>query len=90
MQSDDRYIYSAERRQALESLPIALAVYQYLQGRIITLLVSEGMCRMFGATRTELIDHMDRDMFGSVHPEFLCCICLEVLMEPYVRRDAKH
>ena len=69
MQSDDRYIYSAERRQALESLPIALAVYQYLQGSIITLLVSEGMCRMFGASREELIEHMDSDMFGSVHPD---------------------
>jgi len=30
------------------------------------------------------------DRFGSVHPEFLCCICLEVLVEPYVRRDVRH
>ena len=69
MQSDGRYIYSSESRQALEELPVALAVYQYVQGRIVALLVSEGMCRMFGTTRAELIQHLDQDMFGSVHPD---------------------
>lgn len=69
MQSDGQYVYPLEFRQALESLPVALAVYQYIQGRVVTLLVSEGMCRMFGATRAELIRHMDEDMFGCVHPD---------------------
>ncbi len=69
MQSDGRYIYSAESRQALESLPIALAVYQLLQGRVVTLLVSEGMCRLFGVERDALVNRMDQDMFRNVHPD---------------------
>lgn len=69
MQSDGQYVYPLEFRQALESLPVALAVYQYVQGRVVTLLVSEGMCRMFGAARAELIRHMDEDMFGCVYPD---------------------
>ena len=69
MQSDGRYVYSSESRQALEGLPIALAVYQYLQGHVVTLLVSEGMCRLFGVERDALVNRMDQDMFRNVHPD---------------------
>ena len=69
MQSDGRYQFSAEGRQALEDLPIALAVYQYIQDHVVTLLVSDGLCRMYGLLREEIIQRMDQDMFRSVHPD---------------------
>lgn len=69
MYEDGRYVYSAEQRQALEVLPVALAVYQFVQERVVTLLVSEGMCQLFDVSREDLIRKMDEDMFGSIHPD---------------------
>ncbi len=69
MHPDDRYVFTVERRQALEGVPLALAVYQFVQGKIVTLLVSDGMCSLYGIQREDLIDSMDHDMFARVHPE---------------------
>lgn len=69
MQSDGRYQFSAESRRALENLPVALAVYQYIQDRVVTLLVSDGLCRMYGLLREDVVRRMDQDMFRSVHPD---------------------
>ena len=69
MHSDGRYLFPDERRQALESVPLALGVYQFVQGKIVTLLVSDGMCSLYGIQRGDLIDSMDHDMFAHVHPE---------------------
>jgi len=69
MHSDGRYVFSDERRQALESVPLALAVYQFVQGKIVALLVSNGMCALFGIQRESLMYSMDHDMFGRIHPD---------------------
>lgn len=69
MDQISRYEFPAANRQALESLPHALAVYQYVQGKVETLLVSDGYCRLKGIPRTELVCNMDTNMFGSVHPD---------------------
>ena len=69
MHPDERYVFTAERRQALEDVPLALAVYQFVQGKIVTLLVSDGMCSLYGIQREDLMDSMDHDMFARVHPE---------------------
>jgi len=69
MYQTDPYVFSHERRQTLESLPIAFAAYQYIGGKIITLLVSDGLCKMTGRARAELTQRFDNDMFGSVHPD---------------------
>jgi len=71
MAQADRYEFSPESRSALEALPHALTAYQYIDGTVITLLVSDGMCRLTGRSRETLIKRLNEDMFASVHPDDL-------------------
>ena len=63
------YQFSPEKRSALEALPHALAAYQYVDGSVRTLLVSDGMCRFARRSREELTNRLDQNMFSSVHPD---------------------
>ena len=63
------YQFSSLYQGALEAFPHALGVYQYVDGNIITLLVSDGLCRLIGLERAALIKRMNEDMFASVHPD---------------------
>ena len=68
----ERYRYSAEARAALEGLCQPLAVYQQVEGRIITLIVSDGFCRLLGyESRSQVIYDMDHDMYRDAHPDDL-------------------
>lgn len=63
------YVFHDEERKLLESLPFALAVYQTVEGRVRTLLVSDGMCRLFHVQRKPLLTALDESMFQYLHPE---------------------
>ena len=63
------YHFPDQQRANLESLPIALAVYQFLNDKVITLLVSDGLCDMMGMNRQALVSFFDRSMFAGVHPD---------------------
>lgn len=64
-----RYEFSAESRKALECLPHALAAYQLVDGKILTLLVTDGFCQLANRGRVLLTHSLDSDMFGRVHPD---------------------
>ena len=55
----------------LEKLEIPLAVYRVVDGRINTVLVSEGLVRWLapGFTREDLIHFLNTDMYRNVHHE---------------------
>ncbi len=66
----ERYEYSAEARAVLESLQQPMAVYQQVSGKIVTLLLSDGFCRLFGyAHRSQAVHDMDHDMYRNTHPD---------------------
>ena len=55
---------------ALESSCIPLAVYQFVDERVKTVLVSDGFCEQFGfAYREHAIYVMDNDMYKDAHPD---------------------
>ena len=56
-------------RAAYERLSTPLAIYQLVNNKVITLLVSDGLCEMAGKDRACLTNHYNDSMFGSVHPE---------------------
>ena len=55
----------------LESSEIPLAVYQFVDHRVQTILVSEGLIRWLapGASRADLVHYLDSDMYRDVHQE---------------------
>lgn len=69
MDNHTQYEFSAESRKALECLPHALAAYQFVDGKIVTLLVTDGFCQFTGCNRALLTQNLNSDMFGRVHPD---------------------
>ena len=66
----ERYVFSEEKRAALEGLRQPLAVYQFLDRRVVTLLLSDGFCDLFGyADRAEAVRDMDNNMYKDTHPD---------------------
>ncbi len=62
-------VLEVKERAAYERLSIPLALYQLVNDKVITLVVSEGLCEMIGKDRESLTRHFNNDMFGIVHPE---------------------
>ena len=70
LDSMDRYIYPNEVRAALEGLQQLLAIYQLVDGQVVTLLVSDGFCKLLGyADREQAVWDMDHDMYKDTHPD---------------------
>lgn len=69
MPSDGRYELSQDIRKAYESLSVAMAIYQFVNDKCVTLLVTDGLCKLFGTERAALTYEFDTDMFGRLHPD---------------------
>lgn len=66
----EKYIFTAEKRSALESLRQPFAVYQFINKRVVTLLLSDGFLKLFGYTdRARALYDMDNDMYQDTHPD---------------------
>lgn len=64
------YTFSPETRAFIEHIPIALAIYQYVDGTITPLLVSQAYLALFGHAGFESARYTLRtDLYHNVHPE---------------------
>lgn len=69
MNNDGAFHFSKEHKEAYEMLPTPLGIYQLIDCKVVTLLVSDGLCDLMGKERSLLMDHFNNDMFGNVHPD---------------------
>ncbi len=65
----DRYEFDPKERVALEKLNIPMTIYQFIDRRVVTLLVTDGMVRLMGQSREEIIQLFDTDMYRDTHPD---------------------
>ena len=66
----DRYQFPPQVFAQMEASPVPFAVYQFIDKRVVTLVLSEGFCRMFGYDdRAEAYYAMDNDMYRLAHPD---------------------
>ena len=65
----EKYEFSQVERTTLERLNIPLAIYQYIDKRVVTLLVTDGMCKLMGMEREDVIKLLDEDMYRDTHPD---------------------
>ena len=66
----DRYQFSDAERKTLEKLRAPLAVYQFLNKRVTTLLLSDGFLDLFGLNNREKAMYlMDHNMYEMTHPD---------------------
>ena len=65
-----RYEYSDVERKILERSRIPFAVYQFVDRRVVSLIISDGFCDLFGYTdRAKAHYDMDNDMYADTHPD---------------------
>ena len=66
----EKYQLPPQERSALERLRQPFAVYQFIDRRVVTLVLSDGFCRLFGyEDRAQAYDDMDNDMYKYDHPD---------------------
>ncbi len=63
------YTFPADIRSAYESLPVALVFDQYVDGRLVPLLVSDGFCELVGLERPKAMEWFANGQFGRIHPD---------------------
>lgn len=65
----DKYQFGDLERNVLEGLNIPMAIYQLVDKRVVTLLVTDGLCRTLGMERKDTIKLLDNDMYRDTHPD---------------------
>jgi EAL domain-containing protein (putative c-di-GMP-specific phosphodiesterase class I) len=66
----ERYEFTQEQQACLERMKHPFAVYQFLNKRVVTLVLSDGFCTLFGyENRAKAYYDMDHDMYKDVHPD---------------------
>ena len=65
---DPLYEITPEQRRSYESLPIPFAIFRFFEGQYTTVLLSDGLCRMFGETREALSVFLGDHPEKSLHP----------------------
>ncbi len=65
----DKYEFTQSERKTLEALNVPMVIYQYIDKRIYTLLVTNGMCELMNDTRENIIELFDKDMYRDTHPD---------------------
>ena len=66
----ERYIFDETSKNILEKMRTPLAVYQFLNKRVVTVLLSDGFLDLFGFDdREKAVYTMDHDMYEATHPD---------------------
>lgn len=66
----ERYHFSVHDRSILESMRQPFAIYQFIDRRVVTLVLSDGFCELFGyKDRAQAYYDMENDMYKDTHPD---------------------
>ena len=70
MNPTERFYFDARTQEILEHLTIPFAIYQYIDKRVVTIVLSQGFCDEFGfKTLQDAYHAMDHDMYRATHPD---------------------
>ena len=66
----EKYRLDENTKANIEDSVVPIGVYQAVDGHVVTLAVSDGLCELFGyKSREEAVTMMDSDMYWNVHPD---------------------
>ena len=66
----ERYQLPQQEQSALERLRQPFAIYQFVDKRVVTLMLSDGFCKLFGYDdRAQAYFDMDNNMYKDTHPD---------------------
>ena len=66
----ERYRFSPQEQSLLEGLKQPFAVFQYIDKRVVPVLLSEGFCELFGYTeKAQAYRDIENNLFTYIHPD---------------------
>lgn len=66
----EKYQFSKQEQEILEGLKQPFAVYQFVDKKVVTLILSDGFCDLFGYDdKQKAYYDMDHDMYKDTHPD---------------------
>ena len=65
----NRYKFQDAKREILEKLNIPMVIYQLIDKKVVTVLVTDGMCKLMGESREKIVKLFDEDMYRDTHPD---------------------
>ena len=68
-ESQSRYQFPEDLKEAYESSPLSFVYYQNINGHAVPVLVSDGFCRNTGIPREIIIDWLVNGLFERMHPD---------------------
>ena len=76
----ERYRFDPKVFADMEASPVPFAVYQFVDKRVVTLILSDGFCDLFGYTdKAQAYYDMDHDMYKTTHPDDVARIADEAV-----------
>jgi EAL domain-containing protein (putative c-di-GMP-specific phosphodiesterase class I) len=65
-----KYRFTEQMQTAYESMQVPFAIYQFINKRVVTLVLSDGFCELFGyEDKAQAYYDMDHDMYKDTHPD---------------------
>ena len=66
----EKYLLPEQERSMIENARVPMAVYQYLDRRVVTLALSAGFCELFECDNlAQAYDQSDHNMYRDTHPD---------------------
>ncbi len=66
----EKYQYDEKELHILEKSVVPFAIYQFVNKRVVTLVLSDGFCKLFGfEDKAEAYSLMDNNMYRDTHPD---------------------
>ena len=67
---EQKVVYTKEMLSAMEHMDLPVAIYEYRDKRVISMVISDGFCNLFGFEDKKFAHElMDGDMFRGAHPD---------------------
>ncbi|ETP73274.1 diguanylate cyclase (GGDEF) domain-containing protein [Lachnospiraceae bacterium JC7] len=74
----EKFRFSDVEQRLIEESSIPMAVYQFIDRRVVTIALSSGMRKIFGlGSKEDAYDLMDNDMYRDAHPDDVARIAEE-------------
>lgn len=65
----EKYVFDKNTKQILESSCVPFAIFQFMEDRVITHLITDGLCEIVGLSREQAYDLMSNHIYDNDHPD---------------------
>jgi diguanylate cyclase (GGDEF)-like protein len=70
MNTVEKYSYDVKTQELMEKLMVPMGIYQFIDQRVVPVVLSDGFCRIFGYDdRARAYFDMEQDMYRDTHPD---------------------